>query len=272
MIQQRVQLLFQQGKLRSDLRNSMGRDAAAVAFVIDLRLDDTLCLWNGDLVPAFVKGASLEEWFRASASNKNGDSQRGSPDHLAGFGRLNIVTALNAAEQIGAIRQLALAAKRNDSTNVVVVFPAPRPQLRARWDAAMKLAGSKGLPVVFVVHGAWKTDDPSTPEAFLNGIPAISVDGSDAVAAYRVACEAIVRARQRRGPSLVECVALSQTPPPSPEADRIHLQTGTPFPMDSSVAMKDYLKLRGLWSEESYRQKVADIESELDLATRFLND
>jgi len=268
MIQQRAQLLFQQGKLKGDLRDSIGRDAAAVAFVIDLQPEDTLCLWNGDLVPAFVKGASIEEWFRAFATIRNDDSPKEFPNQNAGFGRLNIVTASNASEQIGAIRELALAAKGNNSTNVVVVFPAPRPQLRARWEAAMKLAASKGLPVVFVVHGIWRAaKNPAGREALLNGIPAISVDGSDAVAAYRVACEATIRARQRRGPTLVECISLSQTS----EADRIHLQTGgDQFPIDPGLAMRDYLKRKGLWSEESFRQKVADIERELDMATRFL--
>lgn len=271
MIEQRAQALFQQGKLKSDLRGSIGRDAAAVAFTIDLRPEDTLCLWSGDLVPAFVKGTPLEEWFRAYATVRNNDSPRGFPDH-AGFGRLNIVTASNASEQIGAIRELALAAKGNDSRNVIVVFPAPRPQLRARWDAAMKLVGSKGLPVVFVVHGAWNPDEsPGAREALQNGVPAISVDGSDAVAAYRVACEAIIRARQRRGPTLVECVAGSESLAASPEADRIHLQPGGQLPIDAGLAMRDYLKRKGLWNEEGFRQTIGNIERELDLATRFLN-
>ena len=269
MIEQRAQALFQQGKLTSDLRGSIGRDAAAVAFTIDLGPEDSLCLWEGDPAPAFVKGASLEEWFRVFATIGNGRSSR----QHAGFGRLNIVTASNAPEQIAAIRKLGLAAKHSDSKNVIVVFPAPRPKLRARWDAAMKLAASKGLPVVFVVHGVWNPDAGSgMREAVQNGIPAISVDGNDAVAAYRVACEAIVRARQRRGPTLAECVADSDTLASLPEADRIHLQTGGHVAIDPGLAMRDYLKRKGLWNEEGFRQTVANIERELDLATRFLNE
>jgi len=273
MIEQRAQTLFQQGKLKSDLCHSIGRDASAVAFTIDLRPEDALCLWNGDLVPAFVKGAALEDWFRAFAATRNIDHQKESPSQHDGFRRLNIVSSSTAPEQIGAIRELALAARHNDSRTVIVVFPAPRPQLRSRWEAAMKLAGSRALPVVFVVRGVWNPDEgPGEQEALRNGIPAISVDGGDAVAAYRVACEAISRARQRRGPTLVKCVADSETRAASPEADRIHLQTEGQVTPDPGLAMSAYLKRKGLWNEEGFRQTVADIERELDLATRFLDE
>ena len=109
-------------------------------------------------------------------------------------------------------------------------------------------------------------------DATLNGIPAIAVDASDAVAIYRVACEAIARARQGRGPTLVECVPVPDAGALPPSAERIHLQTEFRALNDPNLAMKDHLKRKGLWNEENFRQWVIDFERELDVATRFLNE
>jgi TPP-dependent pyruvate/acetoin dehydrogenase alpha subunit len=261
MIEQRAELLFQRGKLKGDFQKSIGREASAVAFVIDLQPGDVLCLHDEDMMPAFVKGASLEDFFRSPS------------DRPADFKRLDIVGASNAAAQIAAVRESALAAKGAKTSTIVMAFPASVPDSRAKWDAAMSLAGSKGLPVIFVVHGAWGTHEgPGTPDARQNGIPAIAVDASDAIAAYRVACEAITRARQGRGPTLVECLAVPYAGADLPAPDRIHLRTEGRVSADPNLAMKDYLKRKGLWSEENHQQSVADFEQELDLATGFLND
>jgi TPP-dependent pyruvate/acetoin dehydrogenase alpha subunit len=273
MIEQRAELLFQRGKLKGDFKNSVGREASAVAFVIDLHPGDVLCLHDEDVMPGFAKGASLEDSFRSLASIPPRPLRNQSSDRPAEFKRLNIVAASNAAAQIGAVRESALAAICAKTSTIVVAFPARVPSSRAKWDAAMSLAGSKSLPVVFVVHGAWRTHEgPGTPDARQNGIPAIAVDASDAVAAYRVACEAITRARQGRGPTLVECVTVPSAGADLPAADRIHLQSEGRASADPNLAMKDYLKRKGLWSEENHRQSVADFERDLDLATGFLND
>jgi TPP-dependent pyruvate/acetoin dehydrogenase alpha subunit len=273
MIEQRAEFLFQRGKLKGDLQKSMGREASAVAFVIDLQPADVLCLHDEDLMPGFVKGASLEDSFRSLASTSHSPLRDQSSDRLAGFKRLNIVAASNSAAQIGAIRESALAATRAKASAIVMAFPARVPDSRAKWNAVMSLAGSKNLPVVFVVHGEWRAQEgPGTPDARQNGIPAIAVDASDAVAAYRVACEAIARARQGRGPTLVECLNVPCDAADLPAPDRIHLQTEGPVSADPSPPMKDYLKRKGLWNEEGHRQWVADFERELDLATGFLND
>jgi len=62
-------------------------------------------------------------------------------------------------------------------------------------------------------------------------LPRIAVDGHDAVASYRVAHEAIERARRDRGPTLMECTAF-----------RVNGRS-----QQNSVAMmKAYLRAKGL--------------------------
>ncbi len=69
MIEQRAGLLFRLGKLKRDFRQSLGREATAVAFVIDLQTDDILCLGDEDAMPGFVKGAPLEKALRERCFN-----------------------------------------------------------------------------------------------------------------------------------------------------------------------------------------------------------
>lgn len=273
MIQQRAEHLFQHGKLKADFHQSHGREAAAVAFAIDLQPGDYVCLRSEDVMPGFVKGVSLEDTFRTMASIP-GQQLSGKPSNRPDESRrLNLFVAPGAVAQIGAIREFAQAARRTKTGGIVLAYASCAPEAQTKWDAAMSFAGSKCLPVVFVVHGAWETErGPGLSDATLNGIPAIAVDASDAVAIYRVACEAIARAREGRGPTLVECVPVPDAGALPPSAERIHLQTEFRALNDPNLAMKDHLKRKGLWNEENFRQWVIDFERELDVATRFLNE
>ena len=69
----------------------------------------------------------------------------------------------------------------------------------------------ESLPILFVLLPADSTrPDPRTGTmsaiALQHGIPGMAVDCEDAVAIYRVAQEAISRARDGGGPALIECV------------------------------------------------------------------
>ena len=70
----------------------------------------------------------------------------------------------------------------------------------------------------------------------------IIVDGYDAVASYRVAHEAVERARKGRGATLIECTAF-----------RIPGQRR----QDSSAAMEQYLRNKGLF-ERGIKRKMLD--------------
>jgi TPP-dependent pyruvate/acetoin dehydrogenase alpha subunit len=271
-IEQRAELLFKRGKLKGDFHKSMGREASTVAFAIDLQLQDVLCLQEEDVMPALVKGASLEDSFRALAKTNDAPGNE-LAKRSADFVRLNILATSDAVAQIGIVRESAIATKRAKTDTIVLAFLSSASEARAKWDAVISFAGSKNLPVVFVAQGAWRVEKDSGPQdAVLNGVPSIVVDATDVVASYRVACEAIGRARQGRGPTLVQCVVFPDAAATAPVADRIHLQTEGRELSNPGLSMKDYLKRRGLWSEENHRQCVAAFDRELDRATRFLND
>jgi TPP-dependent pyruvate/acetoin dehydrogenase alpha subunit len=104
------------------------------------------------------------------------------------------------------------------------------------------------LPILFVCQ----TSVSNSPESLTSrdyGFPCIPVDGSDVVAVYRVATEAITHARKGNGATLIECV-------PCPSADRSEI--------DPILKMEAYLTRKGLFSEGLKREVADSFSRELD--------
>lgn len=121
--------------------------------------------------------------------------------------------------------------RKNRQIAVVWAAQADRGVLRDALEAARVCK----LPVVFV------TDEETRTERLLNRkvapgqeMPHVTVDGNDVIAAYRVAHEAIDRARRGRGPSLIECGAF-----------RVQGQSRAEH-LDPVANLESYLEARGI--------------------------
>jgi pyruvate dehydrogenase E1 component alpha subunit len=276
MVQQRATMLFQQGKLASDLHGSSGREAAAAAIAIDLQPDDSLSLSGGDLLSALVKGMALESLFHALAPAAAQNDGHGA--HSASeIEQKNIRLGGDKELCPTFVRDRALAAQAAKQGSIVCAILPSNEQILKPWHDILAAAASQKLPIVFVHYGesalqmgAEKPNRKSkNPDAFFHGVPAISVDALDAVAVYRVAYEAIVRARQGRGATLLECATYGGMPLPGSTKDVA--TSSDPHPFDDPVStMEAYLKSRGIEPAQHNQQVVAAFNLELDLATRFL--
>jgi pyruvate dehydrogenase E1 component alpha subunit len=96
----------------------------------------------------------------------------------------------------------SLASKTKKNRKVAVVFW--RDAELENWEDALEMARAHTLPLILVCPESESKKDARglTPGTEL---PRIVVDGHDAVAVYRVAHEAIDRARRNRGATLIEC-------------------------------------------------------------------
>lgn len=272
MLQQRAAALFQQGRLDTDLHASAGREACAVAVGVELQPEDTLSMIAGDWLAAFVKGLPAETLFRALAPRANAHSMSAAEDAE----KRNILVHESGADQPSIVLDRAEALKAAKESLIVAAFLPPLSEPVDNppnpWLKVISAAAQKKLPMVFVqlVTDARPAKTPSTrnrsktPQALLHGVPAIAVDASDPVALYRVAFEAITRARQGRGATLLECSAIPIAHAAEPAADQ------PAQPPDSVAIMEAYLKRKEIQPEPFHRQVVAEFSHDLDLATRFL--
>jgi TPP-dependent pyruvate/acetoin dehydrogenase alpha subunit len=117
--------------------------------------------------------------------------------------------APNAKGQLAAATGHALRHKLERLGNVTVVFAAASEMNRTR--EIFAAAASQSLPVLYVLEGSARLTE------VWEGLPVIRVDGSDAVAVYRVAHESIKRAREGGGATIIECaVWLGDDEPQNP--------------------------------------------------------
>lgn len=276
MLEQRATLLFQQGKLDSDLHASSGREAASAAIAIDLQPNDTLSIAPGEWLPAFVKGVTLDNLFRALAPTA---AQQSGQLALApaNLGMKNVLTG-DEAHLPETVRERAIAAHTAKVGAIVVaILPSTENALKP-WHSVMKAAASQRLPIVFAHYdeAASQVSEHSAkgksknPEALFHGLPAIAVDASDAVAVYRVAYEAIIRARQGRGATLLQCVWHHSASQPA-AADIGSDSVIHPVSTDQVSSMETYLENKRIESKEHRREVVTAFNRDLELATRFLD-
>jgi TPP-dependent pyruvate/acetoin dehydrogenase alpha subunit len=232
LLEERMRFLFKLNPLNGN--TVAGQEATVAGVVIDLLPEDNVRAVPSDILHLFVKGLPVEKLLAQPLS-------AGEPD-------------ANASEQLKLAIDDAIACKANKNNGIGVVFSSGESMDHNSWEASLKVAGANKLPILFVSQGTngraggdVKSNGGRTRvKAKTYGFPAIAVEGNDAVAVYRVACEAIAHARMGDGPTLIECQ---------------RWQEGDPL-----ANMENYLTRKGLFREEFKRQVGVRFLEELDAA------
>jgi TPP-dependent pyruvate/acetoin dehydrogenase alpha subunit len=146
---------------------------------------------------------------------------------------------------LGLAAGVALAFKSQNNHGVVVALAAAGTLDHGSSHEALTFAATDKLPLIVVVTcGRGQNIASLDARAAAYGIPSISVDAQDGVAVYRVAREAINRARSGRGASLIQCLPIQSE-------------------LDSITRMEHYLEKHGWWTPDWKRQLSAQFRSEL---------
>jgi pyruvate dehydrogenase E1 component alpha subunit len=274
LLEERAQKLPDQGNFNRAHQMRIGGEAAEVGALFDLQPKDCVFCGRRDMVAGFVRGAPLADVLArlldTQASKSNGTSPGASLDTVG-----IVAGPSTLAARMNVSAGVALAYKMQKKPNVVMVFSGDDATALSSWHESVAFAVARKLPVVHVVqddlgdetlasrpHTIVKDSDSST-----GFIPRLIVDGTDAVAVYRVAQEAIRRARQGHGPVLIECktrrwVGHSDVGPTPSPANANHDRGGS----DPLLSMEAYLKQRGLWSDAWKERLVRNFTKEFDAA------
>ena len=206
MVKYRALVDQTQDRFPASLQLTPGLEAAIAAVTADLKRSDAFVSTGSKLASAFVGGAKLKDLL-AAANRKSAHARNGH------------VPSLALAEEIAEALETAEVLNRSKSDAVSLVFCQSRRKTNIG-RKQLQQATRNNLPLIFVRVAPEPAADRkahTTPEAFAFGVPRIAVDASDVLAVYRVASEAIARARHRRGPTLIDCVDFSH-----PDTDPIH--------------------------------------------------
>lgn len=282
VLEERIRILKKQARFKGNYYAAVGQEATEVGCTIDLRDEDTIAPSHRDFIANYIKGVPLNAMLSQIYMRRTSpDKGRSSPAHC-GYAPLNIITpASTIAAQLNIGTGVAMANKMKKNDNVVVAFSGEGSTSLGFWHEALNFAGVLQLPIVYVCqNNLWaesvnvklqtRVDDISV-KAQAYGFPGITVDGNDVVAVYRVAQEAIQRARSGGGPTLIECKTYRWYG--HSEIDPAKYRTSEEVEewkaKDPIAAMERYLTGKKLYSPEHKQQIIDEFNPQLDAAIDF---
>jgi TPP-dependent pyruvate/acetoin dehydrogenase alpha subunit len=178
-----------------------GFEACLVAVCIDLRLEDFVFSNFGQKAAAYIRqlGARTGNGAPRPASVRR--TMNEVETRFAGTAQDGLLCAAGAA----------MALKAAHSEEVAITLIGSEGLDQASWERALRVTGAADLPlIIMALPDAGRVDWVAAGKR--TGMPVIPVDAADAVAIYRVAQEALVRARADRRGAVIECVPSKTNP------------------------------------------------------------
>jgi 2-oxoisovalerate dehydrogenase E1 component len=209
--------VFRTGRMPGFIHVYIGEEAVAAGVCAQLKTADYVASTHRGHGHALAKGitprAAMAELLGAVTGCSGG---RGGTMHLydptVGFLGSNGVVPPGILIASGA----ALSAKLKGTNQVAVAFFGDGGSNNGAFHEGLNMAAAWELPVVFVCeNNLYATEMPLSKatkntniasRAAAYGIPGLQVDGNNVIEVYKKAGEAIERARQGGGPTLLECL------------------------------------------------------------------
>lgn len=212
----KVQELYRNGRLPGFVHLYVGEEAVAVGVCSNLEAPDLIFSTHRGHGHALAKGvpASIvlaELWGKSTGSSggRGGSMHMYAPEY--GFMGTNGIVGAPIPLATGA----ALSAMLRKNGQVVVCFFGDGAVNSGSFHEAVNLGAVWNLPVVYVCENNLYATEMAFLRATKNtsvasraasyGLPGIAVDGQDVGAVHEVASQAIRRAREDGGPTLIEC-------------------------------------------------------------------
>jgi pyruvate dehydrogenase E1 component alpha subunit len=212
----RVAELFADGKIPGFVHLYVGEEAVATGVCVNLTDKDYITSTHRGHGHLIAKGGDIKLMMAELFGRKTGYCKgKGGSMHIADLdiGILGANGIVGGGPPIASGAALACQYLGNDG--VAVCFFGDGASNQGTTHEAMNLAACWKLPVVFVNENNMYGISSCTLNSMCvpnvadraagYDIPGVVVDGNDVVAVYEAAAEAVSRARQGRGPSLVEC-------------------------------------------------------------------
>jgi TPP-dependent pyruvate/acetoin dehydrogenase alpha subunit len=213
--EERCLTLYKQGKVPGSFYDGRGQEAISVGAAYVLGPQDRVCILHRDLGAHFVRGVTPDRYLANYMGRSGGVT--GGKDGNMHFGdrRLGCVGMVSMLPDMALVASgIALSFKMRGEPRVALTFFGEGATANGQWHEAMNFAGIHRLPAVFILENnqfAYSTPnelefvvDP-IQRASSYGLPGVSVDGNDVEAVFEATRDAVARARENGGPTLIEC-------------------------------------------------------------------
>ena len=213
--EERVAREFAEGNIPGSVHSYIGEEAVATGAIAHLRLDDYIMSTHRGHGHLIAKGGQTDRMMAELFAKKTGYCQgKGGSMHIANID----IGMLGAAGIVGSgipiATGAALSAQMRGTDQVTICFFGDGAANIGRFHEGINLGAVWCLPVIYICeNNLWAVSVPTScslaipniaDRAVGYGIPGVVVDGMDVIAVYEAAGEAVARAREGKGPTLIE--------------------------------------------------------------------
>jgi pyruvate dehydrogenase E1 component alpha subunit len=212
-----VHNLFLQGAIPGTVHLYAGEEAVAVGVCANLRNDDYILSTHRGHGHYIAKTGDVKKIMAELYGRLNGCCKgKGGSMHVGDFnkGMVPAIAIVGANVPIGA--GIALSFKMKGTKQVAVCFFGDGAVNQGMWHEGVNIAAVWDLPLVLICENNFYAASTHiskslkikriSERASAYGIKGITIDGNDVLAVYNAAREAIEKAREGGGPTLIECL------------------------------------------------------------------
>lgn len=257
--------------------SSIGQEALSAGGAAGLRKNDFLYYTHRGVAPLLAKGIPLEKVMR-DLFFKPGGTNRGTGSVMHSLAPELGIPGRNGVfgDRFTIASGLALSAKLRDTQQVAVCYYGEAAASRGMYYEALNLAVLWKLPVVFLGENNGFSISSRTREIYATGdlssmwkgydIPVVKFDGNDIVAVLGAMETAVERAREGKGPSVLEGVTYrisAHIPMEAQYAYRSKDEVEEWRKKDPILRARAYLTEQGVWDEERDRALREELYAEV---------
>jgi TPP-dependent pyruvate/acetoin dehydrogenase alpha subunit len=281
-VDERARLLFRQGKFKGNFYSAVGQEATHVGTLYGCRKSDWVGPSHRDMVAAVVKGVPTQRIIaQLYARTTSPDRGKSTPAHFGDAEHNIIVPSSTIAAQWQLATGVAFGLKMQGKDDICFAYCGDGATSTGAWHEAVNTAGVHKLGILYVVqNNLWAESVPFRLQSAAKnladraagyGFPGVVVDGNDLLAVYRVAQEAIARARAGEGPTLIECKTYrwyghSEIDPAKyrPKEEVEEWKKKCPL-----ARFEKYLKSEGILTDVAQQKIEAEVKKDIDDAVAF---
>jgi 2-oxoisovalerate dehydrogenase E1 component alpha subunit len=283
-LDERAWVLHRQGKIAFHI-SGIGHEAAQVGAVFALRRgQDWLVPYYRDLAMLLALGFTPRE-FVLGLMGKKGEPTSGArqmPNHWS-LRRANVVSHSSpVATQTPHASGIALGIRMRRDDAVVLTSIGEGSTAQGEWYEGVNWAAVHKLPVIFLVENnvyaisvrqekQMAVTNVADKAAGL-GLPGVSIDGLDVLEVHQAVAEAVRRARDGQGPTVVEAKVYRLTPHSSDDDDRTYRpreEVEEWKQRDPLMTFRAHLQGQKLLTAEEDEKLEARAREEVEDAVRF---
>ncbi|WP_083847274.1 pyruvate dehydrogenase (acetyl-transferring) E1 component subunit alpha [Deinococcus gobiensis] len=265
-------VLYRQGRL-GVFPPFGGMEASQVGTAAALSADDWLFPTYRDTGAALTLGLPIARTLAYWRTSPHGWAM---PENLKVL-PFYIPIATQYPQAVGA----ALAEKRKGTRNVAMAYIGDGGSSEGDFHEALNFAGALNAPCVFILqNNGWAISVPTRSQTRATdlsrraegyGLPGVRVDGNDVLATWHVTAQAVERARNGEGPTLIETVTYRVKPhtvADDPSRYRTE-EEGAPWrEKDPVTRLRAHLLRTGVLNEEGEAALLAEVAAEFEEALR----